>query len=342
MPQAASVTTVKAVAGPMERRITAVGGLEAEEEVRIAAEVAGRVTTVAFDEGDVVESGGLLVAVDRAAYEFQVQDAEAKVEKLAAQLAMAQDTFDRWKVLKDAGKITAQEYQEHETELAKAKADLAGARSALGAARTQLGNTQVRVPHVKGKKVTFEVQERSVAVGEYLSPGKVVAQLVGRATLNVVFPVPEEDARFVAVGQEVRFTVPAVPDREFAAEVYYISPKADTASRSIVVKARAANGEKLLRAGYSALVAVEAEKKAAAVKVPTEAVLFDEKGYFVFTVAGGKAQRRPVKVGIQEELFTEIVEGVAAGEEIVRARGPMLKEGTPVQVVEGAKADDAL
>jgi RND family efflux transporter MFP subunit len=310
--------------------IESVGTLEAEEEVRIPARVSGPVTKVSFQEGDPVTPQTVLAEIDPARYALEYARAKAGAELATAVLHDAQQAYDQRASLRkqDPGWVSDEELRRYETALERAKADLARATTDLNLAQKNLDDSKVRPPFAG------IINAKLVSTGEYVRPEGVIGTIANVRTLKLRFTVPEVDAGHIEVGQPVRFSVRAHPDREFTASIFFVSTTADPATRKVEIKARCDNPDGLLKPGFFTAVQLQAGLHHAAVMVPEEAVIPTEVGFVTYVVDQGVARQRKVEIGLRDRGEVEILKGLQPGEALVVRGGHVIADGIPVQTTD--------
>jgi membrane fusion protein, multidrug efflux system len=314
--------------GPSQRQILAVGSLRSNESVTLRPELAGRVAQFNFSEGQKVGKGQLLVQLDASVPRAELAQAQAS-------LALAKSNYER-----------AQELFKRN----------AGTERALDEARWKLRNDEsaVRLAEVRLEKYALNapfdgvIGLRKVSVGEFVDVGTQIVNLEQIDPLKVDFRVPEVFLASLRVGQRIGLTVDALPGREFAGEVYAIDPLVDAGGRSVVIRARIANPEDVLRPGLFARVGLVVDEKLEAVFVPEQSLVPVNDQLFVFKVVdgpqGGKVVAfTRVKLGERRKGEAEVVEGLKPGDVVVTAGLLKVRDGMPVQVLPppappGAKA----
>jgi membrane fusion protein (multidrug efflux system) len=203
----------------------------------------------------------------------------------------------------------------------------AAARSADAQYRlqnTRLERTTVRAPFAG------VVGQRFVSLGDYVTTS---TRLVSLQTVNpqrATFQVPERYARALQPGQRVSFRVGAIPSRDFVGEVDFVDPVVQLPGRTILVKARAPNPQRLLQPGMFIEARLVTAARPKAVVVPEDAVVPLQGANFVWVVTEGKANRRQVGLGVRTPGSVEITSGVDAGEQVVVGGLEFLFPGAPV------------
>jgi RND family efflux transporter MFP subunit len=132
----------------------------------------------------------------------------------------------------------------------------------------------------------------------------------------------------VKIGQPMNFRVEGFGERDFAGRIERINPAATAGSRSISVYAVIDNSEGLLRGGMFAQGALTLSRIDSALAVPATAVREEIGQTFVYAIENGLIKRKNVKVGVADAAGrVQVLEGLAAGDRIVRANLGSLKEG---------------
>ncbi|MBI2380267.1 MAG: efflux RND transporter periplasmic adaptor subunit [Gammaproteobacteria bacterium] len=313
------VEAVTVQAETLSQRLKAVGSLRADEAVVVRPEIAGRLATIHFREGEAVKAGRLLFELDAEVLTAEAQRAEA--ERRLAQLE-----FERMSQLlkRKAGS---------RTDYDKAQAALRAAEAELALASAQLKKTRISAPF------DGTLGLRQVSAGDYLAPGQDLVSLTASQSLKLDFRLPETELARVRPGQSLSLRVDAYPDREFAGELYAVEPQIEAGGRALVLRARLANPEGLLKPGLFARVELEVARREGALRVPEEALLPGADGSLsVFKIVDGKIVAAPVKTGRREDARVEITEGISAGDSVVTAGQMKVGPGSPVSVMPSTPA----
>ena len=312
-PAAVPVEAAKVVAAPLSEQVTAVGTLLSDEAVTVSSEIAGRLSEIHFKEGQPVEKGAPLFTLDDSVYRAQLADASAK-------LKLAEQTHKRTSQLFSNKYATAQ------------SADETASNLAVSTAAVELARVQLEKAHIAAPFAGI-VGLRNVSVGEYISAGQALVNLEAIDPVKADFRVPEKFLSAIRVGQTIRIKVDAFPGETFEGKVYAIDPHLDVSGRSLLVRAVIPNADKRLRPGLFARVTVLLELKEAALSVPEQAIVPQGDSQFVFKIVDGKVKLTKVVIGTRREGRVEIVEGLAAGDQVVTAGQLKIRDGTPVSVV---------
>ena len=315
---AVPVEAARVVAAPLSEQVTAIGTLLSDEAVTISSEIAGRLEEIHFQEGQPIAKGAPLFTLDDSVYRAQLADADAK-------LKLAEQTHKRTSQLFSSKYATAQSADESASNLAVNTA-------AVELARVQLDKASIMAPFAG------IVGLRRVSVGEYITAGQALVSLEAIDPVKADFRVPEKYLPAIKVGQTILIKVDAFPEDSFEGKVYAIDPHLDVAGRSLLVRAVVPNTDQRLRPGLFARVTVLLQLKETALSVPEQAIVPQGDSQFVFKIVDGKVQLTKVVTGTRREGRVEIVEGLAAGDQVVTAGQLKIRDGMPVSIVDAIGA----
>ncbi|HSH06259.1 MAG TPA: efflux RND transporter periplasmic adaptor subunit [Burkholderiales bacterium] len=306
------VRAARARAAPAVDETRAVGSLRADESVMIRPEIAGRVARIAFAEGQRVQRGELLVALDDAEYRALVASAATQAKLDAQRLARAEDLYKKKFISSQA---LDEQRANYARSLAKQREDEA-----------KLAKTQVYAPFAGIAGL------RQVSEGAFVAAGTDIARLDKIDVIKLDFRVPEVFLGRLAAGQPLRIAVDAYAEADFSGQIYAIEPAVDEQTRTVLVRARVGNPELQLRPGMFARVNLQLGVREQAVWVPEEAIVPRGRESYLFRVVNGKAEEVRVRTGARKVGEVEIVDGVAAGDLVVTEGNHRLRPGAAVAV----------
>lgn len=293
--------------------VTAVGTLRADETVMVRPEIAGRVVTLHFKEGQAVSDGDALVTLDQGEYQAQLAGS-------TAQVGLEETSYRRLQDLQRKNLTSPQILDE-----AKAKLDAARATQALD--RVRLDKTVIRAPFAG------TVGLRLVSPGAYVKPGDDIANLESLGAMKLDFRVPETYLARLAAGQTLTVRVDAYPEQGFEGAIYAIDPALDPETRTVLLRARVPNKANKLRPGLFARVNLVLERRENALIAPEQAIVPLGQTPFVYRVVDGKAVMTPVKLGLRRPGRVEILDGLKAGDLIVTDGQLKIRDGAAVTVL---------
>jgi len=295
------------------------GTLRARERVVLTTEVSGRVEAIRFAEGASVDSGAVVVALDREEDAARLAEARALRDEAAADLRRAEA-------------LTAEDVRPpSELDAARAAYEAAEARVALAADRHE--EKVIRAPFAG------RVGLRRVSPGDLLQPGDPVATLDATGPLELAFEVPASLLARLRPGLGVRAAAENLPG-PFTGEVARIDPRVDDETRTIELEARVPDPTGALRPGLLVTVDLVLEERAG-VLAPEAAVVLEGGEARLYVVARGEVERRTVTLGERRRGEVEVTEGLAPGERVVVRGVQGLRDGQAVAPEERAPAGAA-
>lgn len=224
------------------------------DEVVISAQVAGKIVELNTEEGKTVLEGDLLARIDDTPYRAQLNQAEAALAAVEANLEGLEDNFTRTDKLRKSGSATEMQYDtiKAQTQALRAQKRAAAAQAEL--ARTQLSFTRVMAP-VAGTVLRVDVRK-----GETAFPGSALLTLADLAVMDVKVFIPEPMLGKIKFGQQVKIVSDSFPQQPLRGTVAYISPEAEFTPKNIQtreertrlvyqVKVRVPNPDGILKIG---------------------------------------------------------------------------------------------
>lgn len=324
---------------PLRPFIESIGTLNPYEEVTVSTEVDGILKDVKVDEGTVVSKGMTLATIDDTDYSLETKRAEAALKQAEATLANARLEYQRKEALYKEELVTKQQFDDISTRLSLAEADLEKAKATLSLVKERLRKTKI-ISSLSGV-----VKEKKVEGGNYVRNGMPLFTIIQTNPLKLNFTVSEKDAGKLKVGQDVLFRVDALPDKEFRGKLSIIYPSLEEKTRTLQVEAKVANPNGLLRPGLFAHLILYTGIERDTILVPVTSLLYEGEKTKVFVIEGDRAKERPVRIGQRYKLqsavgspqstvkeFTEIIEGIKEGEQVVIVGQQNLFEGAKVNV----------
>lgn len=327
-PPAFPVEIMTVARRPVEYTVRAVGGVEAYEEVRATARVAGVVERIDFMEGRRVKAGDVLAVIEPQRFRTSVASARAMYKRAEAAMKDAESAFRRRDELAKSSPdlVREEELMNFRTKFELAEADFEQAKAALDLAALNLRDAHVRAP------VSGVIQSRTVQTGQYVQAGTVIATLLRERPLLLRFDVAEREAERLKAQGSVRFETTSGTHE---AVIRHIGGSADPQSRMVPVVAEVVQPAADLRPGAFADVRVLVGGDEAAMIVPQIAVRPTEQGLIAFVVEGDVARRRIVTGGMRTpDGGLEVLDGLKPGEKLVIRGADALREGVTVRVAE--------
>jgi len=304
----------------------------------------GRVTKVIAKLGDEVKQGDPLMAVEASEVVQAQNDLVTSLSTLStarAQLKLAEANEKRQHELYLAKSGALKDWLQSQADLASAQNALRSAETTRGAARNRLrilgksageiatlenspGRQQMNPEAIVRAPIGGTVVQRQVGVGQYIASAasgatsNPVYSIGDLSTVWLIANVRETDARLVRIGQAVDVRVLAYPGRVFNAQIAWIAPSIDAATRRLPVRAEVDNSDGALKPQMFASFSIITGTDVAAPAIPASAVIYEgDKAHVWVALDDGSVASRNIRVGRTNDTMVEVTQGLTAGEKIV-------------------------
>lgn len=348
----------------LQRVVAVTGTLAAQDQVSLGFKVPGRIDTLDVDLGSQVQAGQRLARLLPVDYELRVRQAESGLQQARARLGLSPDgdnedvdpeataivrqakavlddaklTYDRLATFVQRGisakseldaanaalKVADSRHQDALEEVRNRQALLAQRKSELALAEQDLVDTVLVAPFAG------MIRDRQASLGQFVAGGVPIVTLVRMHPLRLQADVPEREAMEVRVGQEVRVHLEGDPE-VYPGRIVRVSPAIDEASRSLRVEAEVANQNARIRPGSFATAEIVVAASVPAIVVPMTSIVSFAGVDKVLTVTDGKVVERRVTLGRREAGRVEVLDGLAAGEPVIREPGNLV-DGEAVRI----------
>ena len=198
------------------------------------------------------------------------------------------------------------------SDFAIAKSAIQEAKAAAEAAHARTKYAVIRAP-IDGVLIG-----RSVEVGDVVQPGKVLMTLSPKGKTQLVVAIDEKNLRLIALGQKALVSADAYPTQKFGATLVYINPGINAQTGAVDVKLDIEQPPAFLRQDMTVSIDIEVARRSKALLLPLASV-HDAEGSspWVIRVENGHTTKVPVKVGLRNGGFIEVVQGLNEGDMIV-------------------------
>ncbi len=377
------VQTEKVGRHTVTEEVQATGKIQPQVMVKVSPEVPGEIIELPFKEGDRVKKGDLIAKIKPLVFQEQFDAAQASynsakaaVEQQRATLIQAEANLKRGKKLNEEHLMSDQDYDAAKAAYASAVAAVNAADFTAKAAegsmkqlQESLNWTSVLSP-MDGVITSLLSQLGETVVGTASFAGTEIMDISDLSIMNAMVDVDENDVVNVKIGDSVKISIDAFPDRTFTGKVIEIANSAKLSgtgtqdqSTNFTVKVRLDDfGAQDLRPGMSCTARIQTETKPDVLAVPLMAVTRrenedmqaadsikkvreankgtfhedDESDAIVFIVKKDTAKSVAVKTGISDNNYVEILSGLKGGEEVIkgnfRAVSKELEDGKLVKV----------
>lgn len=291
-------------------------------QATLYGKVSGYVKWIGVDKGDTVKQGQLLAVMDAPEIEDQYKQAEADY-------AIKKVTYERYlSVWQENHDIIAKQ----DVDVAKAAAE--SAKHQRDSRRTLLDYTKVYAPF------------SGVITARFADPGALIQAATGSSTqaaplftimdmdmVRVYVNAPQEAAHLTKPGLPVTLTARELSGEETRASITRTTEALDPATRTLLVEIDVPNKDRRLQPGMFVNASLHLQQHPNALAIPPSAIVPSKSGKekSVFVIDLGTAKLVPVKTGIDDGLWLEVVEGLTGDEEVVVVGKGGLSDGQPVQ-----------
>ena len=286
------------------------GSVISNDFVELRPETNGRVTFLQIPEGKVVAAGTVLVKLNDA-------DLQAQLEKIKVQLELAQTNEQRNKQLLSIKGINQSDYDISLQQVKNYKADMAYTQSLID-------KTVIKAPF------TGQLGLRQISLGAYINTATTVATLQKTDDLKIDFTVPELYKNMVKVGDKIAVESIGAEASKFDANIIAIEPQIIASSRNL--KVRASVKGKILPGSFTKIYLSDADKSASSIMVPSNVIIPDSKTKQIVVVRNGQAKFVIVETGYRTQTAVEITKGLQVGDSVVVAGMLFVKDGSKLKI----------
>lgn len=302
----------------------------AGESAQLYPRATGFISERRADLGDRVAAGQVLAVISAPEADQAVREATAEVGRLRADLQLAKVNYERAAVLVKSGAVSAEMYSDRSANRDAAQAALAAAQARLSSARERQAFQVVRAPFAG------VVAARNVERGDRVIGDSAAAVPLFRINvldpLRVLVDIPQGAVLQVRPGLQAEVAFPELAGERFQAEVVRIAQSISEEAGGMRVELRLPNPEGRIPAGMVGEVTLQVPRAAPTVVVPVSTVIAAGAGgsQVVRLGADSRLEFRPVKLGRNLGPEMEILDGIAAGDQVVLAPNALLQAGTKV------------
>lgn len=324
--------TSKASKQNISTSVTATGTIEPVTEVEVGTQVSGIIDKIYVDYNSVVKKGQLIAELDKTNLLSELASAKSNMESAKSKMDYQKSNFNRYKELYNKGLVSADEYENARLAYKQASEEYAIQKQSVSKAQTNLSYAIITSP-IDGIVLSKEVEEGQTVAAAMETPTLfIIAQDL--TDMQVIADVDEADIGGVKEGQRVTFTVDAFPDDVFEGKVTQVRQEATEESNVVTyeVVISAPNDDLKLKPGLTANVTIFTNERDGVLAVPSKALRFapnenllaegesitDCDGKDKVWVRDGKNFKAvPVKIGITNGTYTEILSGLKDGTEVL-------------------------
>ena len=325
----------------LARVIDIVAELQPLNETEIISQLPGIVKEIRYKAGDTVKAGAVVATIQSKelmerlrANEAAVKEAEDDLREKEKGIGSAEKELAHARELVQRDLIARRAVDDAEAaanlaraEKEVAEAQLAQRKSMLAQARYLLNLTRLVAPF--GGVVT----RRWVEPGGSVSPSMAILSIADSDTMRVAVRLTAKDAALVHPGMTVRLRMAAFPGREFAGKLAQISTSSEATDKAATAEIHLPNPDGLLKPGMKAVLSLAVDETHPALLVPKGSVSDFQGKNYLYTVSAGKAERKAVTKGLEQDNEVVIISGLEEGEFVIVAGLEKLRPGSRVRVL---------
>ncbi|MFZ0243850.1 MAG: efflux RND transporter periplasmic adaptor subunit [Desulfobacterales bacterium] len=298
-------------------KLEALGTTKANESVVVTPTVQERVIGILVDDGDVVSSGQVLVKLDDSEARYLLAEAKAALKEQRQQ-------FERMRRLAKTNATSRSQLDEEQGLL-----DITAAKVSLLEARLQ--DYTIRAPF------SGVLGIRQISTGAVVDSDTVITTLDDTSTIKLDFTIPEAYLVVLKKGMTVSAHSLAYPDRSFEGRVTAISSRVDPETRTLTIRAKVPNPDRLLRPGMLLTVDLVKDRSLSLI-IPEEAVILEKDKKFTLVVTpDNTVEKIEIVTGRRNPGKLEVISGLNAGQQVIVQGLTRVRPGSTVNVVEAGR-----
>ena len=316
MDNVATVAAENPKSGTIERTTSTSGTVEASDVVYVYAKASGDITAVNVKAGDTVTKGQVLFTIDTE----QVDTAKNSVDSAAVNLQKAQSDLARMQILYDGGDLSDQEYEQYTNAVKTAQLQYNSAKTSYD---QQVGYSSVTAP-ISGKveSCSAEVYDRANMNGE-------LCVISGEGEKKVTFYVTQRMLENLAVGDSLTVEKSG---NTYNAVIDEINTMVDDSTGMFKVEAQLADTDNNAATGSTVKLTVTTGKAENVMTIPVDAVYYSGGKAYVYLYEDGKAKKASIEVGINDDDYVEVTDGLSTDDLVVSTWSNNLYEGADIQL----------
>lgn len=321
------VTVHKAELEPHSASFRVLARVEPSQSVMVRARSSGLLSSKQFVEGSAVEQGQPLFQMERDELEFTLRDADAALARAKASSKRARLEYNRVAGLHKARAVSDQELELAINEHESSKASELAAAVAVDRASKALNDAAIVSP------ISGIAGRRLVDVGNLIDAGTALVHIQNVDQLHVNFGIAEDQYAFLfpaAAAGEVVISIDN--DEPLKAGIDFASAEVDSSLGTVSLRATVDNSRHLLKPGQAIEVSVLSSVSRPMVELPSESILHDTDGAYVYVLEDNVATKRPVHLQSSWQDTWLVSQGLEAGDQVITTQVLKLFPGAPVVV----------
>ena len=290
---------------------TVSGTIKGKEEIPYTATSSGEVTVVNGKNGDYVNAGQVIIAIDN-------QAARANAMSASSNYEAARINYEKYRTLYNKRLVTETEYLNAKTQYNSAKANLNASKNNLSSARAELdsANDTNRKAVIK-TNTTGTIAHMNLELHQQTSAGNQLFTVINEGEMQLEVGVSPEIISKIHVGTQAKVKIDELKGEELTGTVYEVAAAANSSSRQFTVKIKIPNSDRRLKSGMYGTASIDTGAEDGLV-IPKKAIVVKGVEQVVYIVRNGKAVAIPIKITNQNEEMAAVTgNGLTAGIELI-------------------------
>ncbi|WP_131537116.1 efflux RND transporter periplasmic adaptor subunit [Pedobacter nototheniae] len=346
--QVVVLTTEKPKMGYISENVTATGKVQPVDTVAVGTQVSGTIKTLYADFNSKVKKGQLLAELDKTLFEATVNQYQANLASAQSQLVYQQGNFSRQSGLYNVGAISKADYDNALYTYNAAKASVNSIKAQLQSAQKNLSLASIYSP-IDGTVLSRSVSEGTTVAASFSTP-TIFSIAKDLTKMQVEASVDEADVGDISKDERATFTVDAYLNDTFNGTIQEIRLNPTISSNVVTYKTiiKTANDDNKLKPGMTANITIFTKEVNNAMLIPAKAIKYmpdstlgpkyqlswinpdkkpvaENEAYVWVKAAENKLVQKKIKTGINNNTQVEVLEGLAATDEVITAAQAMGK-----------------
>lgn len=285
--------------------------LKAKDEASVNTNIASMVTAVNVRVGDQVSKGQTLAVLDS-------EVAARTYEKARLGFQNVEKTYLRAKSLYEEGAISQMDFE-------TAKVNYDTVLEDYNLAKLNLDYTRITAP------MSGVISAKSIEIGQMAAPGQEAFRIVDLSKLIAESGVSERDITKLQYGQSVNINLQS--GEQYVGSIDSISPVTNQMTSTYPISVLIDNPDGKLKAGMFADIEIIFGINKNSIAIKNTSITNEDGISYAFVNHNGEAEKRKIRIGIQDKEYTEILDGIMSGDEVISAGQDSLKNGDKVKVI---------
>jgi len=298
---------------PIRDRLNLPAQIEPWVELKVLAEVSGKIVEIEADEGDYVKKGDVIARIDSRDYENDLASVRAEYDLAQRDLARSKNLFEE-------KLITKARYDTDMTKVNKLSAQMKNAE-------LKLDRCSIKAP------MSGVINHTDVEEGLYLNVQDPVAVILDISRVKASVGIPESDVDEVRKLSSFIITIDALGDKTVTGKKHFMSRSPESFAHLYKLEIEIPNPDGQILPGMFARADIVKREVKDSISVPLYSVITRVNEQFVFIENDGKAQLRVVETGILEGWKIQITRGLSKGDRVIVVGHRSVAEGQSVNVV---------